>query len=406
MFEYDRSAARGKMAVRELVVFKHDSELGCAPAWKLFEAVHVNRNDPQDPTPARSYQDYTVTVDEVLPSRRDHLHPHGVTIYREEDLLPLSGIQHFAFCRRQWALIHVEHQWQENLRTVEGNLLHQRAHDASLRERRGDLLILRGLSIVSNALGLSGQCDVVEFHASSEGVPLHGEDGLWLPFPVEYKRGAPKHTRRMNSSSAPKPCAWRRCSAVLSLRVHSFMESRGQQSPFHQNCGERVQSYSDGCTSFTVVGIHRKQSPASLVAPALFKGPLPAPTDPARIRVQLSEEGHGGTDMKHLLNTLFVTSEDIYLSLDGENVVANQEHQEIARYPLHTLAGIISFSYPVHPRSHGCLCAAGHLVGILYPRGDASWPALPEQVREMYCFAVPSTESQMIRTPVAESPAA
>ena len=50
--------------------------------------------------------------------------------------------------------------------------------------------------------------------------------------------------------------------------------------------------------------------------------------------------------MKHLLNTLFVTSEDIYLSLDGENVVANREHQEIARYPLHTLAGIISFSYP------------------------------------------------------------
>lgn len=115
-----------------------------------------------------------------------------MTIYREEDLLPLSGIQHFAFCRRQWALIHLEQQWQENLRTVEGNLLHQRAHDASLRERRGDLLILRALSIVSNALGLSGQCDVVEFHASSEGVPLHGEDGLWLPFPVEYKRGRPK----------------------------------------------------------------------------------------------------------------------------------------------------------------------------------------------------------------------
>ena len=64
MFEHDHSAARGKMAVRNLIVFKHDSELGNAPAWKLFEAVHVNRNDPQDPTPARSYQDYTVTVDE------------------------------------------------------------------------------------------------------------------------------------------------------------------------------------------------------------------------------------------------------------------------------------------------------------------------------------------------------
>ena len=114
-----------------------------------------------------------------------------MTIYREEDLLPLSGIQHFAFCRRQWALIHLEQQWQENLRTVEGSLLHQRAHDASLRERRGDLLILRSLSVVSHTLGLSGQCDVVEFYASSKGVPLHGEEGLWLPFPVEYKRGRP-----------------------------------------------------------------------------------------------------------------------------------------------------------------------------------------------------------------------
>ena len=69
MFEHDHSAARGKMAVRDLIVFRHDSELGCAPAWKLFETVHVNRKDPNDPAPARSYQDYIVTVDEsALPS--------------------------------------------------------------------------------------------------------------------------------------------------------------------------------------------------------------------------------------------------------------------------------------------------------------------------------------------------
>lgn len=65
MFENDRSAARGKMAVRELIIFKHDSELGCAPAWKLFEAVKVARTAPADAAPARSYQDYTVTVDEA-----------------------------------------------------------------------------------------------------------------------------------------------------------------------------------------------------------------------------------------------------------------------------------------------------------------------------------------------------
>ena len=115
--------------------------------------------------------------------------------YSDPDLLQLSGLQHFAFCRRQWALIHLEQQWQENLRTVEGNLLHRRAHDEATRERRGDTLILRGLPIVSYTLGLSGQCDVVEFHLTPGGVPLRGEEGLWQPFPVEYKRGRPKEHR-------------------------------------------------------------------------------------------------------------------------------------------------------------------------------------------------------------------
>ena len=74
--------------------------------------------------------------------------------FREEAYLQLSGLQHFAFCRRQWALIHLEHQWKENLRTVEGQLMHQRAHDETVRERRGNVLILRGLAIASPTLGL------------------------------------------------------------------------------------------------------------------------------------------------------------------------------------------------------------------------------------------------------------
>ena len=73
MFENDHSAARGQMAVRELIIFKHDSELGCAPAHKLFDLVKVSRNDSIS-TP-RSYEDYTVTVDEA------HL-PAGVTCTR------------------------------------------------------------------------------------------------------------------------------------------------------------------------------------------------------------------------------------------------------------------------------------------------------------------------------------
>ena len=75
MFEHDHSAARGKMAVRDLIVFKHNSELGCAPAWKLFEAVQVNRKDQIAGAPARSYQDYEIVVDETAL-------PDGVTCTR------------------------------------------------------------------------------------------------------------------------------------------------------------------------------------------------------------------------------------------------------------------------------------------------------------------------------------
>ena len=110
----------------------------------------------------------------------------------EDDYLQLSGLQHFAFCRRQWALIHLEQQWKEDRRTTEGAILHERAHDEALRERRGDLLILRGLRISSAELGISGACDVVEFRRSPTGAKLAGEEGLWQPYPVEYKHGVSK----------------------------------------------------------------------------------------------------------------------------------------------------------------------------------------------------------------------
>lgn len=112
--------------------------------------------------------------------------------YQEEDYLQLSGIQHFLFCRRQWALIHLEQQWAENSRTAEGQLMHQRAHDPEHRARRGGILTVGDLKIHSARLGLSGACDVVEFHQDDQGVPLAGTPGRWRPYPVEYKRGSSK----------------------------------------------------------------------------------------------------------------------------------------------------------------------------------------------------------------------
>ena len=125
----------------------------------------------------------------------------------EDEYLMLSGIQHFAFCRRQWALIHVEQQWQENERTVEGNLLHRVAHDESKTEKRNDRITVRGMRIASRKMEVSGICDVVEFHEDDSGITLHGWKGTWQPYPVEYKKGSPKD----NDADILQLCAQAMC---------------------------------------------------------------------------------------------------------------------------------------------------------------------------------------------------
>lgn len=113
--------------------------------------------------------------------------------YNDEDsYLMLSGIQHFKFCKRQWALIHIEQQWEENVKTVEGQHLHRKADQPFTREKRGNKLIVRAMPIKSNQLKITGICDVVEFLKDDTGVEIFGAEGKYLPYPVEYKRGKPK----------------------------------------------------------------------------------------------------------------------------------------------------------------------------------------------------------------------
>lgn len=120
-------------------------------------------------------------------------------MFSEADLLPISALQHLAFCERQWGLIHLEQQWSENRLTVEGNVLHDKT-DQPETESRYDLRIARGLRLRSLRLGLTGIADVVEFHmrrndeteSKDEFTRLVGSDTLWRAFPVEYKRGKPK----------------------------------------------------------------------------------------------------------------------------------------------------------------------------------------------------------------------
>ena len=114
--------------------------------------------------------------------------------YTEEEYLMISGIQHFKFCRRQWALIHVEQRWAENVHTVVGELMHKRAHDPYFDEKRKDTLVVRALPVASRQLGASGECDIVEFHKCDDGITLCGHRGTYSVYPVEYKKGKPKKT--------------------------------------------------------------------------------------------------------------------------------------------------------------------------------------------------------------------
>lgn len=137
-------------------------------------------------------------------------------MFNEDDLLPISALQHLLFCPRQCALIHLEGLWVENRLTAEGRQLHRRTHEAKATETRGAVCIARGLRLRSLRLGLSGVADVVEFHRvdtgasgeplretasadaaaeterATDAVALPERPGRWRPFPVEYKRGRPK----------------------------------------------------------------------------------------------------------------------------------------------------------------------------------------------------------------------
>lgn len=114
--------------------------------------------------------------------------------YAEDDYLMISGIQHFRFCKRQWALIHIEQQWAENEHTVIGELMHKKAHDPYLTEKRRDTIIARALPVASREMGVTGECDVVEFHRCEDGIRLHGHRGNFSVYPIEYKKGKPKIT--------------------------------------------------------------------------------------------------------------------------------------------------------------------------------------------------------------------
>ena len=140
-------------------------------------------------------------------------------MYSDEELIPISALNHLLFCERRFAMVHIERIWQENIFTAQGQVMHQRV-DRGDQMDRGQMRVEYGLPLKSARLGLTGQADVVEFHRSDDS-------SKWVPFPVEYKRGKPKK----DLTDKVQLCAQALClEEMLNLKIECgalFMEKPG-----------------------------------------------------------------------------------------------------------------------------------------------------------------------------------
>lgn len=119
--------------------------------------------------------------------------------YDDDQMLMLSGIQHYMFCPRQWALIHIEQQWDDNRLTAEGHLLHENVDNPAYRQKNGEVITVRAVHIASHTLGLYGVTDAIELLPSADAIDAITHPrypGYWKPYPIEYKRGHRKPDER------------------------------------------------------------------------------------------------------------------------------------------------------------------------------------------------------------------
>ncbi len=117
---------------------------------------------------------------------------NGIIDYKEDEYLLISGIQHFVFCRRQWALIHIEQLWNENFFTIDGLIKHKRVDNGDIFETKKKVKIIRSMPIISHEYKIRGKCDVVELRADDKGFYFSKYNGKYNVYPIEYKRGRPK----------------------------------------------------------------------------------------------------------------------------------------------------------------------------------------------------------------------
>lgn len=170
-------------------------------------------------------------------------------MYNEEELLALSGIQHIAFCERQWALIHIERQWADNLRTVEGQHLHNKVNNPFIFESRGNEIIARSVPIVSYHLGLYGIADIIEFEKTENkenAIKIPNKNGYYIPYPIEYKRGKEK----MDDRDEVQLCAQAIClEEMFNIKINKayiyYGETRHRKEiELNNNLRDRVEELS------------------------------------------------------------------------------------------------------------------------------------------------------------------
>ena len=195
--------------------------------------------------------------------------------YGDEDLLMLSGIQHITFCKRQWALIHIEQQWAENNLTIEGNWMHQKVDDPTLMNRNKGIVTLRSVTLVSRRLGLYGISDVVEMVASTSGqnsIRHPKYPGFWQLIPVEYKRGKPKK----DQIDEVQLCAQAIClEEMYNVSIEKgflyYGETRHREEvQLLKNYGNWLKINVSKCTSYTSKKFFRRQYTKRIASHVLY----------------------------------------------------------------------------------------------------------------------------------------
>ena len=219
---------------------------------------------------------------------------------------------------------------------MEGELLHKRAHDAYFTEKRKDVIISRGLPVHSRTMGVSGVCDIVEFCRAEDGIPLFGHRGLCSVYPVEYKKGAPKDTEiDILQLTAQAMCLEEMLSAKIQEGAIFYGETRRRDKIVFNDTlrGHRQKGLRRNARTFERRYTPKVKWSKSCGACSLKDICMPRLGNAPSVRDYISKDTVGGCVMKKLLNTLYITSPDSYLSLDGENIVILDGDKELGRIP-------------------------------------------------------------------------